>query len=65
MNLSIQSKLDLVSGATGFIGQRVIRNLNTAGVECRYFARNLVAVGNAIVADLTDKKEVGRSMRWY
>lgn len=56
MNLAIKNKLDLVSGATGFIGQRTFRNLNAAGVECRLLVRNSVAVGNAVTADLADKR---------
>lgn len=56
MNLAINNKLDLVSGATGFIGQRTFRNLNSAGVECRLLLRNSVAVGNAVIADLADKR---------
>lgn len=56
MNLVIKNKLDLVSGATGFIGQRTFRNLNAAGVECRGIARNSVAIGNVVIADLADKK---------
>jgi nucleoside-diphosphate-sugar epimerase len=45
----------LVSGATGFIGQRLIDALCKEGVECRCMVRRSMSDSRCVVADLADK----------
>lgn len=47
--------MDLITGATGFIGQRLWGALRAGGWECRVLVRKPVATENAVVADLSDK----------
>ena len=48
--------MDLISGATGFIGQRVIRSLRNSGIECRALVRKDTGDENSVKADLGDKE---------
>ena len=45
----------LISGASGFIGGRLLRDLSSEGTPCRTIGRTLVAGENAFVANLSDK----------
>lgn len=47
--------MNLVSGATGFIGQRVLRSLREAGLPCLGLARSGTAVADMQMVDLADK----------
>ena len=47
--------MDLISGVTGFIGQRLFCALQAEGFECRGLARKPVPGMNAVLGDLTDK----------
>jgi UDP-glucose 4-epimerase len=47
--------MNLVTGATGFIGQRLIRALEADGATCRRLSRQPISCADAFVADLADK----------
>ena len=47
--------MNLVTGATGFIGQRLIRELETDGATCRRLSRQPISCTDSFVADLADK----------
>lgn len=47
--------MDLISGETGFIGQRLIHALQAGGRECRGMARKAVSTEKTVIADLADK----------
>lgn len=47
--------MDLISGATGFVGGRLLNCLRAAGIECRSLVRQSGVLGNVAVADLADK----------
>lgn len=47
--------MDLITGATGFIGQHLWGALRAGGRECRVVVRKPVATENSVVADLADK----------
>lgn len=46
--------LILITGATGFIGQRLARHLASRGVSCRLSARRIAPAADAFPADLGD-----------
>lgn len=46
--------MDLITGATGFIGQHLAYNLAKTGRTCRLLARNIQSEQGAHVADLND-----------
>ena len=47
--------MNLVTGATGFIGQRLIMALEADGATCRRLSRQRISCANSYVADLADK----------
>ena len=47
--------MDLISGVTGFIGQRLFCALQAEGLECRGLVRKPALSMAAVVGDLTDK----------
>jgi UDP-glucose 4-epimerase len=47
--------MNLISGATGFIGQRLHRALSLDGLPVRLMSRTETSLGDCIVADLADK----------
>lgn len=47
--------MDLISGATGFIGQRLLHSLQADGIECRGLVRRSLPTMEVVVADLADK----------
>lgn len=47
--------MNLVTGATGFIGQRLIRALEADGATCRRLSRQPIPCVDSFVADLADK----------
>lgn len=48
--------VDLVSGATGFVGRRLLEALKQEGRACRGMVRCAVPPPNCVVADLADRK---------
>ena len=47
--------MNLVSGATGFIGQRLLRSLRAADLPCAGLVRSATASAGLRIADLADK----------
>ena len=47
--------MNLVAGATGFIGQRLIGALEAEGATCRRLSRQPISCADSFVADLADK----------
>lgn len=46
--------MDLITGATGFIGRHVAQYLGNSGRSCRLLARNLQPDEGVYLADLND-----------
>ena len=47
--------MNLVSGATGFIGQRLLRSMREEGLPCRGLVRSGIASADMRIVDLADK----------
>jgi UDP-glucose 4-epimerase len=47
--------VNLVTGATGFIGRRLVRELEADGATCRRLSRQPVSWADSLVTDLADK----------
>lgn len=54
--MDIGGKVQLVSGATGFIGRRLVQTLNADGVTTRVLSRSATRSQNSVVADLDDRQ---------
>lgn len=50
--------MDLVSGASGFIGSRLIAAIRGAGHNCRALVRHPVQDNNSVIADLADMQSL-------
>jgi nucleoside-diphosphate-sugar epimerase len=55
--------MNLVTGATGFIGQRLIRALEADGATCRRLSRRPISRADSLVADLADKSALTAACR--
>lgn len=53
--------IDLVSGATGFIGHRLLAALKAGGRNCRGMVRTPLLSEDHVVADLADRKALARA----
>jgi len=55
--------VNLVTGATGFIGRRLLRELEADGANCRRLSRQPVVCADSLVADLADKSALTAACR--